>query len=90
MTLQTSSNFVVHLALTAGGCLNCRGLFSEETIMRNESNTVSLMKCIKWCRNQIRSEESKKSHDLVDKMAAAMSKTIPSIPNQAAAPGAVR
>ena len=87
---MTSSNFVVQLTLTAGGC---RGLFSEETIMRklpSESNTVSLMKCIKWCRNQIRPEESKKSHDLVDKMAAAMSKTIPSIPNQAAAPGAVR
>ena len=64
--------------LHAGGC---RGLFSEETIARmfsSESNTVSLMhKYIKWLKKQIRSEEYKNSHDVLNQIVAALSKAMP-------------
>ena len=62
----------------AGGC---RGLFSEETIARmfsSESNTVLLMhKYIKWLKKQIRSEEYKNSHAVLNQIVAALSKAMP-------------
>jgi len=62
----------------AGGC---RGLFSQETIARmfsSESNTVSLVdKYFKWREKQIRSEEYKNSHAVLDQIVAALSKAMP-------------
>ena len=61
----------------AGGC---RGLFSEKTIARmfsSESNTVSLEKYIEWVRKQIRSEEYKNSHAVLNQIVAALSKAMP-------------
>jgi len=62
----------------AGGC---RGLFSQETIARmfsSESNTVSLVdKYFKWREKQIRSEEYKNSHAVLNQIVAALSKAMP-------------
>jgi hypothetical protein len=62
----------------AGGC---RGLFSQETIARmfsSESNTVSLVdKYFKWREKQIRSQEYKNSHAVLDQIVAALSKAMP-------------